>query len=326
MKSFRIPVKVNRIGFEISHSDKILSVGSCFSEHIGEKFADLKFDIVINPFGQQYNPHSIACGLDKLVSGYTYNEKDIFYHNELCHSFDFHSDFSSTDIGTTLSMMNESVAIASERVRHAKVLFVTLGSAFAFRYKQTGEVVSNCHKVSGTKFDSPLLKPEEIINDWRNTLSKLFELNNNLMVVFTVSPVRYLAYGAFENSVGKAHLFTAINELITLFDRCFYFPSYELVVDDLRDYRFYDADMLHPNSIAIEYVWESLAHAFFSDETLKLNNLINDFLSGLNHRPRNPQSMQHKAFLKSLIDKATHLQSAFQLDLSKEIDGLKKQI
>ncbi len=326
MKSYRTLVKVNRFDFDISHSDKVLSIGSCFSENIGERFADLKYDIVINPFGQQYNPHSIACGLDKLISGYTYTEKDIFHHNELYHSFDFHSDFSSADMITTLLMMNESMAIASQRIQDAKILFITLGSAYAFKYKLTEKVVSNCHKVPGNQFDAVLLKPNEIVNDFRATFTKIYKLNHGIKVVFSVSPVRYLAYGAFENSVGKAHLFTAINELVTQFEHCFYFPSYELVVDDLRDYRFYDADMLHPNSIAIQYVWDALSNAVFTDETLKVNQLILELIFGMNHRPRNPQSIQHKTFLKSLIQKATHLQTAFQLDLSKEIDLLKQQI
>ena len=324
MKPFRTFVTPEKSPFLISHYDKLVSIGSCFSENIGKKFGEYKFNINVNPFGQQYNPHSIATAIERLLNPVLYNEKDLVYHDELYHSFDHHSSFSRSTVAETLHAINDNLFHASEDLKNASMLFLTFGTSHVFEFKDKAQIVSNCHKLSGTQFEKRLMKPDEIVNVLSNAFTQLQTTNKKLKMVLTVSPVRYFAFGHHENTVSKAHLFSAIHQLQQQQPDYFYFPAYELVMDDLRDYRFFAEDMLHPNYQATDYVWEKLCAAMVEPKTLLLMREIDELLLAARHKPRNPNSEAHKKFVRKSLDKIQKLEKEFALTFEQERKTLEK--
>jgi hypothetical protein len=295
-----------------------MTIGSCFSEHIGRYFERYKFDICINPFGQQYNPYSIANALSRLLAPVPYSAADLVQQDGLFHSYDHHGDFSGASSEETLEEINSSLSKAAERLNGTTALFLTFGTAHYFQLKETGKVVSNCHKVPGTHFDFELMKPETIAEEIEKSLMILWQKNPSLKVVLTVSPVRYFAFGHFENSVSKGHLFTAIHALTEKYPQLYYFPAYEFVMDDLRDYRFFADDMLHPSAQAIAYVWEAIAHTLLPLFTQNLLKEIDAIVSAANHRPRNPNGDAHRKFADTTIKKIEKLEGEYGLDMAAE--------
>ncbi|MBL0308446.1 MAG: GSCFA domain-containing protein [Bacteroidetes bacterium] len=318
MNPYRTIVTPPRAPFSLNHQDRIVSIGSCFSENIGKKLNDHKFRINVNPFGQQYNPYSVAIALQRLLQPVPYTESDLVYHNELFHSFDHHGDFSMPTAELTLKGINQNLTQASEDLKRATKLFLTFGTSHVFRLRETGKIVSNCHKLSGSHFERGLLKPEEIVENLEHALQKLIKINSEIQVIFTVSPVRYFAFGHHENSVSKAHLFTAIHALQQTHPKHFYFPAYELVMDDLRDYRFFSEDMLHPNYEATNYVWQALCNTFMDKDCLQLLKSIGEILQAARHRPRHSQSLAHQKFVSQTIKKLEVLENIHSLDFTAE--------
>ncbi len=318
MPSFRTVVKANHPVFAISFEDKLLSIGSCFSENIGRKFSEYKFDIVINPFGQQYNPLSISKGLLRLLNPVDFEAKDLVLHEGLYHSMEHHGSFSRATEGETIALINTELHRASSRLKQAGVLFLTFGSAHVFRYKETGEVVSNCHKIPGNRFEQQLLSMPDIVACLQQALQQLWAKAPSLKVVLTVSPVRYFAFGHYENSVSKSHLFAAIHQLQQQFPRLYYFPAYEMVIDDLRDYRFYKEDMLHPSSQAIEYVWKNLTDVMLSAKAQQLIKEVTAIAHAVKHRPRNPTGEAHQKFLQQTLSKIADLKAEYGLAFDEE--------
>lgn len=300
----------------------MMTIGSCFSEHIGRYFERYKFDICINPFGQQYNPYSIANALNRLLDPVPYTTADLVQQDGLFHSYDHHGDFSGASSKETLAEINSSLSRAAERLKNTSVLFLTFGTAHYFRLKETGKVVSNCHKVPSTHFDFELMKPETIVEEIERALLLLWKRNPALKVVLTVSPVRYFAFGHFENSVSKGHLFTAIHTLMEKYPQLYYFPAYEFVMDDLRDYRFFADDMLHPSAQAIAYVWEAMAHTLLPLFTQNLLKEIDEIVSAANHRPRNPNGEAHQKFVAATIAKIEKMKEQYGLDFCWEREQL----
>jgi len=338
MKPFRTVVTPEKSPFLISHRDKLVSIGSCFSENIGKKFTEYKFNINVNPFGQQYNPYSIAKAIERLLEPVPYTEKDLVYHDELYHSFDHHGSFSRSTVEETLQVINENLLQASEDLKNASVLFLTFGTSHVFELKEDGNqkseirnqriqearIVSNCHKLSGTQFEKRLMPPDEIAKVLTGALSKLHAVNRELGTVLTVSPVRYFAFGHHENTVSKAHLFSAIHELKERDIAYYYFPAYELVMDDLRDYRFFAEDMLHPNYQATDYVWQKLSEAMLEPKTISLMREMDELLLAARHRPRNPNSEAHKKFVQKNLEKLTKLEKEFALAFDEERKALER--
>lgn len=326
MQSFRTIIHPEKSPFTISHKDRIVSIGSCFSENIGKKFSDYKFNININPFGQQYNPYSIANAIERLLNGTIYTKDDLVFHDELYHSFDHHGSFSRSSAEETLNVINENLLRASEDLKNATVLFLTFGTSHVFSLKENNTIVSNCHKLSGNTFDKRLMTPNEIVEVLDKVLSKLSTVNRQLRTVLTVSPVRYFAFGHHENTVSKAYLFSAIHELQQQHSEYFYFPAYELVMDDLRDYRFFSEDMLHPNYQATDYVWEKLCHSMLDKRTVELMGEIDEILLAARHKPRNATSEMHKKFVRKNLDKIERFKKDYQLNFAQEEKLLKQYL
>jgi len=316
--SFRTIVKATKPPFTVTHQDRTMTIGSCFSENIGRYFEQYKFHININPFGQQYNPYSIANAINRLLSPTPYSEADLIYQDELYHSYDHHGDFSKASKEETLENINSNLSTAAESLKTTSVLMLTFGTSHYFRLKETGKVVSNCHKVPGSHFDFELMKPDEIVTELEKSFTALWKINPALKIILTVSPVRYFAFGHYENSVSKAHLFTAIHTLREKYPQLYYFPAYEIVMDDLRDYRFYAEDMLHPNQQATAYVWEAMSHTLLPLFTQNLLKELDEIVTAANHRPRNRKSLGHIKFVESILKKIEKLETQYGLDFSGE--------
>jgi len=292
-------------------------IGSCFAENIGSRLQELCFDTVINPFGVLYNPASVAQSLRILLSKKEFLNTDLNYNNELYFSYKHHSSFSSPSASECLSKINQSLIQSSEYLYHANFLFLTLGTAWVYRLKETGEIVSNCHKTPSEKFDRFLLGVDEIYDDYVLLFKELWNVNPNLKIVITVSPVRHWKDGAEGNQQSKATLILASNRLKSIHN-VFYFPAYEIVMDDLRDYRFYAEDMLHPNSLAINYIWEKFGDGFLDNKTKEIAGKISKLNDAMQHRPFNSETETYKQFKKMNLTKIQQLNQHFPyLNLSK---------
>lgn len=326
MNEFRTVVKPDKPAFDFGYGDALLSVGSCFSENVGKLLHERKFQITINPFGQQYNPASIAGGLHRLINPVPYTESELFLQDGLYHSYDHHGSFSRSTVKETLSGINSQLQIASGQLKRAKVLFITPGTSHVFRLKDSGKVVSNCHKVPASTFVREILSPDEIYKALNDVLNDLWKANPELKVVFTVSPVRYFAFGHYENSVSKAHLFTAIHRIQQQYASIYYFPAYEMVIDDLRDYRFFADDMLHPNHLAIDYVWNQLQAVMLKEESKKMMVQVEEILSACRHRPRDVKGAAHQKFVTATLAKISDLTKRYCLDFGAETTQLHEQL
>ena len=292
---------------KINHRHKLLLIGSCFTEQIGAKLANHKFSVLDNPNGILFNPVSITRSVISYIENKQYKEDDLFYQNESWNSWEHHSRFSNPDASTCLNGINGSQTKAHSFLKEADWLLVTLGSAFVYELENK-IVVANCHKVPTDKFNKRLLTAEKIVSDLQAMIQRLLVFNPSLKIIFTISPVRHLRDGFVENNRSKATLINAVHDLAENNSNCFYFPAYELVIDDLRDYRFYAEDMVHPNHAATNYVWEKFMTTCIDTSSQQLMKEIAVLVTAKNHRPFNPTSGQHKKFLQMNLEKVKKLQ------------------
>ena len=281
----------------ISHETKVLFTGSCFAENIGSYLKEFLFPVKINPFGVVYNPLSVLNTLGILLDGNKFGEDDLEYRDELWFSWDHHSSFSHPDKGECLRKINLEIESSSKHLKQSRFLVITFGTAWVYRLKESGKIVSNCHKVPDSAFDRILLKPEDIIQSWENFLDEIFTLFPDLTVIFTISPVRHWKEGAHGNQLSKAVLLLAVDELCNKFpDKTEYFPAYEILLDDLRDYRFYADDLLHPGTQALEYIRDKFGQTYFDGKTIELIREIKKLIQAKNHKVFNKDSESYVKF------------------------------
>lgn len=284
--------------FLFSHEDRILMLGSCFVENIGTRLTDHAFQVDLNPFGTLYNPASVAMALRRLLQPVPFERSDLFQAGGLFHSYAHHSRFSSPTEAGCLQQINGRLQHSSKWLREATRLVVTFGTAYAYRLKSTGAIVANCHKQPDRLFERERLSVDAIVADWRALLTELKAACPQLKVLFTVSPIRHWKDGAHGNQLSKATLLLAIDQLCRIFtDETAYFPAYELLLDELRDYRFYADDLLHPSDLAIEYIWQRFAEQAFSPDTRKLAEDCQSVMRALAHKPFQPDSEAHRQFI-----------------------------
>lgn len=296
--NFRTQVQIPEPGFKIDHSTKMMLFGSCFSENIGTKLIQHKFNAVINPFGILFNPLSISLGIDRLMNSKEFTEDEIVSDNNLFHSFMHHSSFSRTDKSECLDNINSTYNRAAGFIEHADVLMVTFGTAYAFKLKKNDKVVSNCHKFNADNFIRYRLTVDDIVKKWGRVINQLNETNPGIRFIFTVSPVRHWKDGAHDNQLSKSILHLSIDELQRSFqDKVSYFPSYEIVIDELRDYRFYEEDMMHPNSVAHDWIWSQFSATYFSKSTENINKEWSSIRKSLEHRPLHPDTDTYRDFI-----------------------------
>jgi hypothetical protein len=293
---FRTSIDIKPYSFRLDYQSNILTLGSCFSENMGLKMKNVFFKTEINPFGVLYNPISILNSIQLLLQNKKFTASDIFEYKSLWHSFAHSSSFSDVSSELCLSKMNERISFASEFIKSTDVLLITFGTAWVFTDKESGRVVSNCHKLPAAKFNRRRLTVDEITEAYSDLLTKLKALYPNLNVVFSVSPIRHWKDGAHENTISKSTLLLAVDALQNQFGNVHYFPAYELLMDELRDYRFYASDMLHPSDVAVEYIWSKFSESVFSEEMLQLMKKLEQLAADRAHRPLHPLSPEYALF------------------------------
>ena len=310
----QIPLKPerNQIGFD----SKLLLMGSCFVENIGNKLEYYKFRSLQNPFGIIFQPRAIEKLLYKTVNKEKFSEEDFFFLNERWHCFDVHSDCSNVSKEMALSNLNKTLDSTLRQLQVSSHIIITLGTAWAYRFSKTNELVANCHKVPQSQFSKELLSIDQISGSLANIISVIRQINSSAAIIFTVSPVRHLKDGFMENQRSKAHLISAVHELLNhqskiINQRLHYFPSYEIMMDELRDYRFYADDMVHPNQTAINYIWEKFKQVWINSDDFPFMDDVETIQKGLSHKPFNADSEQHRQFLKSLSEKIMYLQKEY---------------
>lgn len=304
---FTTQVPVPKYDHQIDYGSRIVSLGSCFAVNIAEKFEYYKFRNLVNPFGILFHPLALERFISAVANKTQYGVDDVFFHNERWHCFDAHSDLSHPDQRFLLDNLNS--ATSATALNDASHVIITLGTAWVYRNTASGKIVANCHKIPQKEFTKELLSVDAIGNSLRNCIALLKAENPHVKIIFTVSPVRHLKDGVVENQLSKSHLITALHHVLADAEAT-YFPSYEIVMDELRDYRFYAADMLHPNQTAIDYIWSRFSQTFISEEARDTMTTVEAIRRGLAHRPFNPESAEHQKFIAGLNQKIAHLQKS----------------
>lgn len=294
MTNFRTQIPIEKYNFPIDYNSEVFSIGSCFAENISKKLDYFKLKNQANPFGILFHPLAIEKVLEKAINEIPFTESDVFFYNELWHCFDVHSEFSQTDKEQLLEQLNTTLSEVKKNIQKASHIIMTLGTSWVYKYNQTNQIVANCHKVPQKEFTKELLSSEQITK----SLERIISLFQDKKIIFTISPVRHIKDGFFENNVSKSNLFVSVNKVQNN-SNVNYFPSYEIVMDELRDYRFFSEDMLHPNPIAIDYIWERFSKNYLSDSTLEISTEIDAIQKALGHKPFNPNTEAHKKFVES---------------------------
>lgn len=318
---FFTEIQIPEFPFKLDYSGKMMLMGSCFSESIGQKLLDLKFGVDLNPFGILYNPESIANSLKILMDRRLFAPEDLFFDQGIWNSFYHHSRFSDVNREVALANINKRILASHEFLKTADFLAVTFGTAWVYELRQTGLVVSNCHKIPAKEFKRYRLEVVEVVEKWRVLLDTLWQFNPSLKIIFTVSPIRHWKDGAMENQLSKSTLLLAIDQIRRGFGdgQISYFPSYEIVMDELRDYRFYGEDMLHLSPVAVDHIFAKFEQTAIAPEALKTALQVTKIMRALQHRPFNRQSDEYRKFLKASLDEIARLEKANPLlDLSSE--------
>lgn len=319
---FSTEVKVKTEEVSVNHTHSLFLMGSCFVEHIGEKLKDSKFEIQINPYGVLYNPMSIALSLMEILERKHYQPKDLFNYQGLWHSSMHHGIFSNTSSSKVLEDINSKIDEAHDFLKHTDFLIITFGSAWVYHSKNEKSIVGNCHKLPEKYFHRRRVEVKDIVALWTVVIESLMKLRPSLKIIFTVSPIRHIRDGLHGNQLSKSTLLLAIDELQNHWKKnTHYFPAYEIVLDELRDYRFFADDMCHPSSLAIDYIWEKFIKFAVSSDTQQVITECQKINKALRHRPFNYQSEEHQLFLRNLLLKLEELSKRYpNLAFNKEIE------
>lgn len=297
----RTIVNINPSADKVTYNNGTMFIGSCFASSIGQKLEAGKLPVIINPAGSVYNPVSVCNTLETILSGRKFTENDLYNFNGTWLSFYHYTDFTSEDPSVVLNKINKVSGEAHDFLKNCRFLFVTFGTARVYRLKSTGKIVSNCHKIPSSFFTQELLKVETISDLWKQQIEKLRAFNPLLKIVFTVSPVRHWKDGAHGNQVSKSTLFMAIEDLLHYTQGVNYFPAYELLMDDLRDYRYYADDMLHPSVMAINYIWKAFSETYFEKKTIEIYNEVCRITKACSHKLKSGSDEKVKEFAANML-------------------------
>lgn len=310
--NFTTKIPITQNANPIDYNSKIVSFGSCFAENMGDKLLYYKFQTQVNPFGIIFNPFSIEKLIERVVLQRYFTKDDIFFFNERWHCYEVHSELSDADAEVVLSKLNRILSDTQKQLQQATHIIITYGTSWVYRHIETNGIVANCHKVPQKQFSKELLSIDSIQKSIQNTVSLIATLNPKCNFIFTVSPVRHLKDGFVENQVSKAHLIAAIYATTNTKQQTLnYFPSYEIMMDELRDYRFYADDMMHPSPMAIDYIWERFAATQIDANAIATMELVQTIQKGLAHRPFNPNSKSHQKFEANLKEKIATLEAQY---------------
>ncbi|MES2864398.1 MAG: GSCFA domain-containing protein [Bacteroidota bacterium] len=304
---FQTQIPIPKYDFPMDYQSKIMLLGSCFAENMAEKFEYFKFQNNVNPFGIIFNPISLEKLIIRSIHKKYFTEKDIFFHNEAWHCYEVHSELSNPNATEFLQILNELIDSTNQELLDSTHIIITLGTSWVYRHIETHEIVANCHKVPQKQFVKEILSIEQIEDSLQIIIAEIHAVNPNCNFIFTVSPVRHIKDGFVENNVSKAHLISALNSSNFQLSTSNYFPSYEIMMDELRDYRFYAEDMLHPNQTAIDYIWIKFFENYVDEKEFGTMQQVCDIQKALHHKPFNPNSESHLKFLESLNKKISSL-------------------
>ncbi len=299
---FRTPIQLIKEKKQIDYNSNVVLFGSCFVENIEKYFNYFKFQNITNPHGIIFHPKSIEKSISECVKNKEYQQRDLYYNQDYWLSFNHHSKFSSDRLDEVLTKINSNIKTTHHALKKASHVFITLGTAWIYRFEASGNIVANCHKIPQKEFQKSLLSIEQITQSLTKAITNLKKINPDVTILLTVSPVRHLRDGFVENSRSKAHLHTAIHEVVDK-KSVFYFPSFEIMMDDLRDYRFYKNDWLHPSETALKYIWEKFKFAWIAEKAYPLLEEIDGIQKSLEHKPFRKDSEEHQKFLLKLQNK-----------------------
>ena len=309
---FRTQIPISKSNYRIDYNSKIMSLGSCFAVNMAEKLDYFKFQNSCNPFGILFHPLAIEKLIDFAVSEKQFTENDIFFHNERWHCFDMHSDLSNSNKEELVATLNTIIKSINQQITESTHFIITYGTSWVYRNIESDAIVANCHKVPQKQFKKELLSVEEIKKSITNTVKLIHSVNPDCTIIFTVSPVRHIKDGFVENQWSKANIISALHETIDFqLSTINYFPSYEIMMDELRDYRFYAEDMLHPNQVAIDYIWKRFQETTISETAFATMDEVESIQKSLSHKPFNPDSESHLKFETKVREKITKLESQY---------------
>jgi hypothetical protein len=315
----RTTIKTEPSPVKITYDDRVMLIGSCFASAIGQQMEMGRLPVMINPAGTVFNPVSVCNTINDIIAGRIYSIDDLYCHEGTYLSLSHSTDFSSDDAEKVIEKINRKSKEASEFLVSTKLLFITFGTARVYRWRKSGQIVSNCHKIPAKEFNNELLTVRNITDQWINLLDRLKSQFPDLKIVFTISPVRHWKDGAHGNQVSKSVLFLAVENLLDHSMSLQYFPAYELLMDDLRDYRYYSDDMLHPSSSAIDYIWEAFCVSFMDNRTIAAWREVVKITSACNHRLNTRSMSKIKDFAARMLDQISDTETKIpSIDLSNE--------
>ena len=318
MELFRTTVNCSVSPEKIGYETSIMMLGSCFAENLGARLQQFKFNVMVNPFGIVYHPAPAAHQLTRIITGTPYTADELQQHNELWHSFDHHGRFSHSDILICLGRVNRELQQAHSQLARSEWLFVTFGTALAYRLKGEKRIVANCHKFPSSCFERIRFEANRIYSVWARTIARLQRFNPEIKVVFSVSPIRHLHDGAHENQLSKSTLLLAVDRMTREIKNTGYFPAYEIVLDELRDYRFYAENMTHPNDTAINYIWQRFCESYMAEGAMPIMKKVEDIVKAAAHRPMH-QNSAYRKFTENYLEKITRLKQQMpMLDFAEE--------
>lgn len=316
---FRTIVEPGKFDAAIDVGSKVMLIGSCFTDNIGSRFVENRFKSLVNPFGIIYNPVSIARLLNRVINHQYCLPEELVRHDGLWHHFDFHGKFSGYVKDEVCERINKTIEEAIDFLESADFLLLTFGTSFVYERNDTSEIVANCHKFPDDYFSRYRLEPDEMISIYKELIVSLRVFNPDLKIILTVSPVRHWKDGAHGNQVSKAALFLTIDKLCELFEKTWYFPAYEIVMDDLRDYRFYDEKMLNPSVSAVNYIWMRFTEALFTPRAIKFLKRIEKVKRARNHRFMNPDHIVQSHFASKVLEIIYDIENEFdEVDLTED--------
>ncbi|SIT92753.1 GSCFA domain-containing protein [Pontibacter indicus] len=323
---FRTELHIPASGLDLGLSSGVLTMGSCFAEVIGRRLQKNKAKVVVNPFGTIFNPLSVSKLLRASISGPHSIADNLVQHQGIWYAYDLHSSLSSPSRDTLLLQIEERLALTRHTLQQASLLIITLGTAVGYRLQHSGEVVANCHKLPARQFSRELLPFGTLLTDMQQTLETLWQFNPALQVMLTVSPVRHIKETIEVNSVSKSILRLLCHEIMVSNKQAHYFPAFELMMDDLRDYRFYGRDMVHPTEVAEDYIWDKFANAYLSEHFRSFLKAWEKMRRAIAHRPFHPESEAHQTFLTATLQQLLELSARYKLDVTEEENALKQQL
>ncbi len=309
---------------KIGLKDHLMSIGSCFAVNIGQKLSENKFNIDTNPFGTLFNPHSIFKLLKLSLDSGTISDYGIINHQGVCNHYDFHSDFSALSQAELVSKANRLIAETNHGLQKLSYLIITFGTAIVYESKASGEIVANCHKVPASNFIRRTMDVEEIYQEFCEFIEILRRINPEVLIILTVSPVRHMKESFEQNNLSKSILRVACDHITKSFINTSYFPAFEIMMDDLRDYRFYTDDMLHPNAMAIDYIWQKFIDTYMDEETRHFIRQWGGVLKSLRHRPFHPSTDEHQRFILKTIERVKEFSTV--VNVENELQQLTAQL